>query len=166
MAKFGMGQPVKRLEDQKFITGAGRYTDDIALAKSTHGFVLRSPHAHARINGVSTADALKTPGVLLILTAKDIKEAGFGTLPCMIDLKNRDGSNMAKPARPILADGVVRHVGDPVAFIVARWSGTQFRGDKRGRERFVHRIDGDCARHSFRRVGRREVRCQSHQLRN
>ena len=75
--------------------------------------------ADNKINSISTADALKTPGVLLILTAKDIKEAGYGTLPCMIDLKNRDGSNMAKPARPILADGFVRHVGDPVAFIVA-----------------------------------------------
>jgi len=119
MAKFGMGQPVKRLEDQKFITGTGRYTDDIPLSKASHGFVLRSPHAHAKIVSISTADALQTPGVLLILTAKDIKEAGYGTLPCMIDLKNRDGSAMAKPERPILADGFVRHVGDPVAFIVA-----------------------------------------------
>ena len=119
MAKFGMGQPVKRLEDQKFITGAGQYTDDIALANASHGFVLRSPHAHAKINSIDTTEAMKTPGVLLVLTAKDIQAAGYGTLPCMIDLKNRDGSAMVKPERPILATDYARHVGDPVAFIVA-----------------------------------------------
>jgi carbon-monoxide dehydrogenase large subunit len=119
MAKFGMGQPVKRLEDHKFITGAGRYTDDIELSNASHGFVLRSPHAHARITSISTDAALKAPGVILILTAEDIKSADYGSLPCMIDLKNRDGSAMTKPERPILADGFVRHVGDPIAFIVA-----------------------------------------------
>lgn len=117
MGQFGMGQPVRRVEDPRLLTGRGRYTDDIAIPDQGYGVVLRSPHAHARITTLDTTAARALPGVRTILTAADL--ADVGPLPCPITLSNRDGSKMAKPPRPVLANGVVRHVGDPVAFIVA-----------------------------------------------
>jgi carbon-monoxide dehydrogenase large subunit len=81
--------------------------------------MLRSPHAHARISRIDTVAAKAAPGVLAVYTVADLKAAGIGNLPCMIPLKNRDGSTRADPPRPTLADGMVRHVGDPVAFVVA-----------------------------------------------
>lgn len=119
MTKFGQSQPVRRVEDQRFITGQGRYTDDIALPGQAIGMMLRSPHAHARIAAIDTAAAKAAPGVLAVYTVADLKAAGIGSLPCTIPLKNRDGSLRADPPRPALADGMVRHVGDPVAFVVA-----------------------------------------------
>jgi carbon-monoxide dehydrogenase large subunit len=119
MGQFGMGQPVRRVEDQRFITGTGRFTDDITLPNQAYGFVLRSPHAHARIAKIEVANARKAPGVLGVFTAADLTRDKVGTLPCPIDLPTRDGAPMRKPPRPILADGRVRHVGDGVAFIVA-----------------------------------------------
>ena len=119
MGQFGMGQPVRRVEDQRFITGTGRYTDDIVLPKQAYGVVLRSPHAHARITRLDVAKARKAPGVLGIYTAADLAKAKISPLPCPVDLPMRDGSAMRKPPRPILADGTVRHVGDGIAFVVA-----------------------------------------------
>lgn len=119
MTKFGQSQPVRRVEDQRFITGKGRYADDISLDNQTHGVFLRSPHAHARILKIDTTAAKEAPGVLAVYTVADLKAAGIGDLPCTIPLKNRDGSSRADPPRPALADGMVRHVGDPVAFVVA-----------------------------------------------
>src|SRR5271170_7406844 len=119
MGQFGMGQPVRRVEDQRFLTGSGRYTDDIALANQAYGVVLRSPHAHARIARLDVAAARKAPGVLGIYTAADLARAKISTLPCPVDLPMRAGGTMRKPPRPILADGWVRHVGDGIAFIVA-----------------------------------------------
>jgi carbon-monoxide dehydrogenase large subunit len=119
MSKFGQSQPVRRVEDQRFITGKGRYTDDINLPGQVYGVMLRSPHAHARILKIDTAAAQAAPGVLAVYTHADLKAANVGDLPCTIPLKNRDGSMRADPPRPALADGMVRHVGDPVAFVVA-----------------------------------------------
>jgi carbon-monoxide dehydrogenase large subunit len=119
MAKFGVSQSVRRVEDPRLLTGRGQYTDDIAMPGQAHGIVLRSPQAHARIASLDTAAAKAVPGVLAVITAADLKAAGIGDLPCLIPLKNRDGSPRANTPRPALADGVVRHVGDPVAFIVA-----------------------------------------------
>jgi carbon-monoxide dehydrogenase large subunit len=119
MGQFGMGQPVRRVEDQRFLTGSGRYTDDIALANQAYGVVLRSPHAHARIVTLDVAAARRAPGVLAVYTAADLAHAKLSGLPCPIDLPMRDGSAMRKPPRPILANGSVRHVGDGIAFIVA-----------------------------------------------
>lgn len=119
MSKFGQSQPVRRVEDQRFITGKGRYTDDINLPGQAYGVMLRSPHAHARILKIDTAAAQAAPGVLAVYTHADLKAANVGDLPCTIPLKNRDGSMRADPPRPALADGMVRHVGDPVAFVVA-----------------------------------------------
>ncbi|HUA51344.1 MAG TPA: xanthine dehydrogenase family protein molybdopterin-binding subunit [Candidatus Sulfotelmatobacter sp.] len=119
MGQFGMGQPVRRVEDKRFITGTGRYTDDIALPNQAYGIVLRSPHAHARIARIDTTKAKRSPGVLGVFTVADLKADKLGTMPCPVDLPPRPGTTMQKPARPILADGRVRFVGDGVAFIVA-----------------------------------------------
>ncbi|MBV9248178.1 MAG: xanthine dehydrogenase family protein molybdopterin-binding subunit [Acetobacteraceae bacterium] len=117
--KFGVAQPIPRVEDPRLLKGGGRYTDDIVLPGMLHGYVLRSPHAAARIGGIDTKSAAATPGVRAIYTAADLKLDGIGPLTCAAPVQNRDGSNMTDPPHHALADGVVRHVGDPVAFIVA-----------------------------------------------
>jgi carbon-monoxide dehydrogenase large subunit len=119
MAKFGLSQPLRRIEDPRLLVGGGRYTDDIAPAGAAHGVVLRSPHAAAKILSIDTAPALEVAGVLAVITAKDWREEGLGEIPCMIPLKNADGSDRANTPRGALADDRVRHVGDPVAFVVA-----------------------------------------------
>jgi carbon-monoxide dehydrogenase large subunit len=119
MAKFGLGQSVRRVEDQRFITGKGRYTDDINLPGQAYGFVLRSPEAHARIASIDLEAARSAPGVLAVITGADIEAAGGNRLPCMVPIKNRDGSDGILPLRPVLCTERVRHVGDPVAFVVA-----------------------------------------------
>ncbi len=115
MSKFGIGQPVRRVEDQRLITGQGRFTDDINLPGQLHLYVLRSPTAHARIVSIDTAAAKAAPGVRLVATAAEI-DAG---LPCFIPITNRDGTERADPKHPILCAGEVNHVGDNVAFVVA-----------------------------------------------
>ncbi len=117
--KFGLAQPVRRVEDPRLLKGDGRYTDDIVLPGMLHGIVLRSPHAAGRITRSDTAAAAALPGVRAIYTAADLAADGIGTLPCAAPVQNKDGSAMASPPHPVLADGAVRHVGDPVAFIVA-----------------------------------------------
>ncbi len=119
MTKFGMAQPVRRVEDPRLLIGNGRYTDDISLANEAVGIVLRSPHAAARIVSIDTSAAAGLDGVLAIYTGADLVADGIGGLPCAIPLKNRDGSPRAEVPHLALADGEVRHVGDPVAFIVA-----------------------------------------------
>ncbi|MDR3537156.1 MAG: xanthine dehydrogenase family protein molybdopterin-binding subunit [Acetobacteraceae bacterium] len=117
--KFGLAQPVRRVEDPRLLKGAGRYTDDIVLPGMLCGVVLRSPHAAAKIARLATEAAASLPGVKAIYTAADLKADGLGPLPCAAPVQNRDGSPMASPPHPVLAEGAVRHVGDPVAFIVA-----------------------------------------------
>lgn len=119
MTKFGLAQPVRRVEDPRLLLGQGRYTDDIQLPGTLLGYVLRSPHAAARLRRIDTGAAASLPGVRGIYTSADLKADGVGPLPCAVALTNRDGSSMAAPPHPVLADGAVRHVGDPVAFIVA-----------------------------------------------
>ncbi|GAC1338292.1 MAG: xanthine dehydrogenase family protein molybdopterin-binding subunit [Acetobacteraceae bacterium] len=119
MTKFGVAQPVRRVEDPRLLLGGGRYTDDIALPGETYATILRSPHAFARIVAIDVAAARQAPGVLGVYTAADLEADGVGDLPCTIPLNNRDGSPRAEVPHPVLADGVVRHVGDPVALIVA-----------------------------------------------
>jgi carbon-monoxide dehydrogenase large subunit len=119
MGEFAIGQGVSRFEDPRLIRGGGRYTDDIQLPGLTHGVVLRSPHAHAKITSIDVAAAKKAPGVLAVLTSADVKAAGYGELPVPGGLKRRDGSPMYKPRYPILAEDRVRWVGDCVAFVVA-----------------------------------------------
>jgi carbon-monoxide dehydrogenase large subunit len=117
--KFGLSQPMRRVEDPRLLRGNGRYTDDISLPGQAHGVVVRSPHAHAAITGIDKAPALAVPGVLAVFTGADLRAMGLGDVPCAIPLKNRDGSDRAETPRPALAVGRVRHVGDPVAFVVA-----------------------------------------------
>lgn len=115
--KFGFGQPVRRVEDQRLTTGTGRYTDDIAAEGALHAFVLRSPYAHARfaIADVETARTMK--GVKLILTGADV--AQYGDLPCKGHVKTISGEMSQSLPVPVLPSDTVRHVGEAVAFIVA-----------------------------------------------
>ncbi|MFO1085544.1 MAG: xanthine dehydrogenase family protein molybdopterin-binding subunit [Reyranellaceae bacterium] len=120
MAKFGIGQSIRRVEDPRLLTGGGRYTDDTKLeAPAARLYVLRSPHAHADIKRVDVSAATKAPGVLVVFTGEDVKKAGFGDVPCLVPLDNRDGTPRGDTPRPMLAQGRVRHVGDPVALVVA-----------------------------------------------
>jgi aerobic carbon-monoxide dehydrogenase large subunit len=117
--KFGLAQPVRRVEDPRLLRGGGRYTDDIVLPGMLHGIVLRSPHATAKINAIDTKTAASLPRVKAIYTSADFAADKIGTLPCATPLENRDGTPQAMPPHPVLADGMVRHVGDPVAFVIA-----------------------------------------------
>ncbi|HWX48887.1 MAG TPA: xanthine dehydrogenase family protein molybdopterin-binding subunit [Roseomonas sp.] len=119
MAKFGLSQPVRRIEDPRLLQGRGRYTDDISVAGALHAYVLRSPHAHARILSIDTSAATALPGVHAILTGQNWLDDGLGEIPCAIPLKNRDGTPRAETPRYGLAVGTVRHVGDGVAFVIA-----------------------------------------------
>jgi carbon-monoxide dehydrogenase large subunit len=120
MAKFGIGDSVRRIEDPRLLTGGGRYTDDTKLAApALRAYVLRSPHAHADIRSIDTSAARKAPGVHLVFTGDDVKKGGFGDVPCLVPLDNRDGTPRGDTPRPMLAQGRVRHVGDPVALVVA-----------------------------------------------
>ena len=118
--KRGMGSPVGRVEDERFVTGAGRFTDDIDLPGQAHAVLVRSSQAHARLRRVSTAAAQAAPGVLGVLTAGDLADDGVGTLPCQYVIANRDGSPQALPPRPALAQERVRHVGEAIALVVAK----------------------------------------------
>ena len=119
MGEFAVGQHVTRFEDPRLLRGGGRYVDDIQLPGMAHAIVLRSPHAHAKIKSIDTKAAKAAPGVLCVLTAADVKAAGYDDLPVHSGLKRRDGSPMYRPRYPILAEERVRWVGDPVAFVVA-----------------------------------------------
>ncbi len=121
--KFGMGQRAIRVEDARFLTGRGRYTDDINLPDQLYGYVLRSPYANAKIGGIDKDAAQNSPGVHAIYTGADAATAGFGTLPClatsMVPLSRPDGSPIHVPPRAILAKYQVAFAGDYVAFVVA-----------------------------------------------
>jgi carbon-monoxide dehydrogenase large subunit len=117
--KFGLGQPVRRHEDFRLIRGQGRYTDDIVLPQMTYAYVLRSPIAHARIKRIDATAARTMPGVLFVGTGEDIRADGLGDVPCTVPLKSRDGTPRHDTPRPALAQGKVRHVGQPVALVVA-----------------------------------------------
>jgi len=119
MKQFGIGQPIRRVEDRRFLTGYGRYLDDVVRPREAHAAILRSPHAHARIRALHIAAAAALPGVLAVLTGADLAKDGLGTIPCATGLTNRDGSPIAMPPRPALAQERVRHVGDSVALVIA-----------------------------------------------
>ncbi|HEX8374679.1 MAG TPA: xanthine dehydrogenase family protein molybdopterin-binding subunit, partial [Geminicoccaceae bacterium] len=108
-----------RLEDERLLVGGGCYTDDVRPATQAAAVFVRSPHAHAEVRSVDTAAAHVMPGVLAVLTVADLDAAGLGPLPCRTPYRNRDGSPMPLPPRPALAGGRVRHVGEPVACVVA-----------------------------------------------
>src|SRR5581483_1303551 len=119
MGQFGIGQPVRRFEDRRLLRGNGRYQGDVNVAGQAYAVVLRSPHAHARINSLDTKPALAAPGVLAVLTGDDITAAGLGAMGVPFQRKRPDGSRMLARAFMGLAKGTVRYVGEPVAFVVA-----------------------------------------------
>jgi len=119
MQAFGKSQPIRRVEDQRFLTGTGRYVDDTAPAGSAVAYFFRSPVAHAEILGLDVSDAVDAPGVLAVLTVQDLEAAGIGIEMDANLFPNRDGSMGAAPLRPCLAKGRVRFVGEPIACIVA-----------------------------------------------
>ncbi len=114
-----IGTPVRRREDYRFLTGQGTYTDDINRPGQLYAFILRSPHANARITGLDTGAAAKATGVVAIYSGKDLEADGVGGLPCGWQIHSKDGSPMQEPPHPVLALGRVRHVGDPVAVVIA-----------------------------------------------
>ena len=116
MSATGIGAPVRRKEDARFLTGRGTYTDDINRPGQVHAFILRSPHAHAEIKGIDTDKAKSAPGVLAVFVGADM---AVGGLPCGWLIHSKDGSPMAEPPHPVLAQGKVRHIGDPVAVVIA-----------------------------------------------
>lgn len=115
--KFGVGQPIRRVEDHRLTTGTGRYTDDIAVDGALHAFVLRSQHAHAKFTIRDKDTARKMKGVKLILTGEDV--AHLGDIPCKGLIKTVSGKSVEPNPVPILPTDTVRHVGEAVAFIVA-----------------------------------------------
>lgn len=114
-----IGAPVRRKEDHRFITGKGRYTDDLSRPGQAHAYFLRSPHAHARIRSIDLAAAADMPGVVAILTGKDLAQDGLGGLICGWMIHSKDGSPMKAGAHPALALDTVRYVGDHVAVVIA-----------------------------------------------
>lgn len=116
--KFGMGQSVRRTEDARFITGAGHYATDYMADGAVQAVLVRSPHAHARFSIANLADVRKMKGVLLVWAAEDVTD--LKPIPCQAMQKNADGSPMAATEYAVLARGETRHVGDAVAFVVAK----------------------------------------------
>jgi carbon-monoxide dehydrogenase large subunit len=114
-----IGTPVRRREDYRFLTGQGTYTDDINRPGQLYAYILRSPHAHARITGIDTSGAAKAAGVAVVYTGSDLTADGIGGLPCGWQIHSKDGSPMQEPPHPVLAVDHVRHVGDPVAVVIA-----------------------------------------------
>ena len=119
LQKYGVGQPVRRKEDDTLVRGKGKYTDDFALPGQAYAWMVRSSHAHGVIRGIGTAAAKTMPGVLGVWTGKDLAAAGYNPFVCGLPLKSRDGSPLLQTNRPALATDKVRFVGDPVAFVVA-----------------------------------------------
>ncbi len=117
--KFGIGQSVRRTEDIRFITGRGQYTDDLRFEGETFVAFNRSPHAHARIASIDTAAAEAAPGVVAVLTWRDVEAFGAGPMPCLAPLKNRDGSGIKKTPKPLLAKDKVTFTGEAVAMVLA-----------------------------------------------
>ena len=119
MGQWGIGQPVPRFEDPRLVRGEGNYVGDMMFPGTVPGYVLRSPHAHARIKSIDVSKAKAAPGVLAVLTGEDWDNSGFGDLPVPSGPKRRDGSPLYKPRYRALARDRVRWVGDYVAFVVA-----------------------------------------------
>jgi carbon-monoxide dehydrogenase large subunit len=119
MNKFGIGQSVLRFEDPRLLRGQGRYVHDVDLPGQAHAVLLRSPHAHARLRTVDVSPAGAAPGVRGVFTEADLAADGLGTTAPTLPLRRADGAPLFAPVHPGLARGRVRHVGDPIALIVA-----------------------------------------------
>src|SRR5437763_2579466 len=114
-----IGAPVRRREDYRFLTGQGTYTDDINRPGQLYAYILRSPHASARLSRIDTSGAASAPGVVAVFTGPDMAKDNIGGLPCGWLITSKDGSPMKEPPHPVLAVDRVRHVGDPLAVVIA-----------------------------------------------
>src|SRR2546421_2608158 len=119
LQKFGVGQPVRRKEDDTLVRGKGKYTDDFNLPGQAYAGIVRSTHAPGIIRGIDTSAAKTMPGVLGVWTGADLAAANYGPFPCGLPLKSRDGTPLLQTNRAALVTDKVRYVGDPVAFVVA-----------------------------------------------
>jgi carbon-monoxide dehydrogenase large subunit len=119
MSSTGIGASVRRVEDERFIRGRGRYVDDIERPGQVHAFVVRSTVAHGEIRRIDTAAAAQSPGVLGVWTGPDLRADGIGFLPAGWMVTNIDGTPMHAPQCPVVAIDRVRHVGEPVAVVIA-----------------------------------------------
>jgi carbon-monoxide dehydrogenase large subunit len=119
MADGGIGDSVLRKEDFRFLTGTGNYTDDVNQPNQCHAVLVRSPHAHAKISSIDINAATAAAGVLAVFTGSDIVDDGLGSLPCGWGITQIDGTPMSEPPHPLLQADRVRHVGDPVALVIA-----------------------------------------------
>ncbi|MBV9588529.1 MAG: xanthine dehydrogenase family protein molybdopterin-binding subunit [Hyphomicrobiales bacterium] len=123
MTSTGIGAAVRRKEDHRFITGKGRYTDDINRSGQVQAYFLRSPHAHAKIKSIDTQEAMRKPGVIAVFTGDDIAADKVGGLICGWMIHSKDGTPMKAGPHPALAQGKVRYVGDHVAVVIAETLG-------------------------------------------
>jgi carbon-monoxide dehydrogenase large subunit len=119
MKATGIGAAVRRKEDQRFITGKGHYTDDVSRPGQTYACFIRSPHAHAKIRNIDSKTAATMPGVLAVLTGRELADDKIGNLICGWMIHSRDGSPMKMAPHPALAADKACHVGDPVAVVIA-----------------------------------------------
>ena len=119
LMKFGVGQPVSRMEDPTLLRGKGSYTDDQNLPGQAYAVMVRSKIAHGILKGIDSTEAAKLPGVLAILTHADMEAAGFGPMKCPVNFPQRDGSPMKTPPRHSLARDKVRYVGEVIACVIA-----------------------------------------------
>src|SRR6266566_4556977 len=119
LQKFGVGQPVRRKEDDTLVRGKGKYTDDFNLPGQAYAWIVRSSHAHGIIRGIDIAAAKAMPGVLGVWSGTDLAAANYNPFTCGLPLKSRDGSPLLQTNRTALMADKVRFVGDPVAFVVA-----------------------------------------------
>jgi len=119
LQKYGVGQPVRRKEDDTLVRGKGKYTDDFQLPGQAYAWIVRSSHAHGVLRGIDTSAAKAMPGVLGVWTGTDLVAAGYGPFTCALPLKSRDGTPLHQTNRTALMTDKVRYVGDPVAFVVA-----------------------------------------------
>ena len=115
----GIGASMRRKEDHRFLNGRGNYTDDMNQPGQAHAVMKRSDRPHARIMAIDTAAARAAPGVVAVFTGADLDADGIGGVPCGWQIHSKDGSPMNEPKHPVLATGKVRHVGDPVAVVIA-----------------------------------------------
>src|SRR3954470_8979971 len=119
MGVEGIGASVVRKEDRRFITGKGRYVDDVRVVGLTHAHFIRSPHAHAKVKGIDASAAMKMPGVVGVLTGQQIVDDKVGNLICGWAITSKDGTPMKMGAWPAMAPDTVRFVGQAVAVVIA-----------------------------------------------
>ncbi len=151
MGVEGIGARIARKEDKRFITGGGRYTDDMVVPGMKHAAFVRSPHAHAKIVAIDVAKAKAMPGVIGVLTGQELKADGIGNLICGWMIHSKDGSPMKMGAWSPLAVDRVRYVGDAVVVVVAETQGPGARRGRGGRGDLSRAAGGDRQRRVARR---------------